>query len=68
MRKSWSDGSAMALGSAGGFVFGIALGGIFSLILGEMPLWLKGVLLLHTAVAMTVMGAWSIPCLMPSKE
>jgi len=59
------DGPAIALGCVVGLIGGALLGGLFLVLLGETLSEVSLILVLHTMLAMMVMGGWTAPSLLP---
>jgi hypothetical protein len=63
-----SDGNAMAVGSLAGFVAGTGLGAGIVFMLGTFSIGIALIVILHTSVAMMLMGGWTAPSLLPRDE
>jgi hypothetical protein len=63
-----SEGAAIGLGSSVGFLIGAGFGGGISFLLEGFPLDVTLIVVLHTAVAMMLMGGWTAPALLPRDE
>ena len=62
-----SDVFAIAIGCLTGLLGGLGLGLCFVCLLGCDAFDMQLVIVLHTTLAMIVMGAWTAPALMPEK-
>lgn len=58
---------AILIGCVAGLVGGLGLGLCFVFLLGCDSLDMQLVIVLHTTLAMIVMGAWTAPALMPEQ-
>lgn len=67
-QTSQNEISAIGLGSAVGFVAGAGLGGGITVLMGGYSLDVTLIVVLHTAVAMMLMGGWTAPSLLPREE
>lgn len=61
------DGFAILMGCLAGLLGGMGLGLCFVFLLGCDTLDMQLVIVLHTTLAMIVMGAWTAPALTPEK-
>ncbi len=59
---------AIALGCLAGLLGGVGLGLCFVFLLGCDTLDMQLVIVLHTTLAMIVMGAWTAPALLPEQQ
>lgn len=62
------DVSAVALGCLAGVLAGGALGGCIVVLLGDSSPGMSAIVVLHTVLAMVVMGAWTAPSLLRAEE
>ncbi len=67
-QKGLGEVGAIAVGCIGGLVVGTALGGGLAMLLGGVVSVIGLIVMIHTAVAMMLMGAWTAPALMPRDE
>jgi len=63
-----SEAAAIACGSAAGLLAGAGFGGAIIILLGGFSLDVALIVILHTAVAMMLMGGWTAPSLLPRDE
>ena len=62
------DGFAILIGCLAGLFAGLGLGLCFVFLLGCDTLDMQLVIVLHTTLAMIVMGAWTAPALLPEQS
>jgi hypothetical protein len=67
-QRPLGDGPAIALGCVVGLIGGALLGGLFLVLLGETLSEVSLILVLHTMLAMMVMGGWTAPSLLPRES
>jgi hypothetical protein len=62
------DGRSIAIGCGLGFVGGLGLGFCIAVLLGGFTEETAAIVVLHTTLAMTIMGGWTAPSLMPESS
>jgi hypothetical protein len=67
-QKPPSEAQAIGLGCGVGLIAGAMLGGLMLLILRDELSDVSLILLLHTMLAMAVMGGWTAPSLLPRES
>ena len=67
-QKPPSEAQAIALGCGAGLIAGAMLGVLFLVVLGDVFSEVSIILLLHTMLAMAVMGGWTAPSLLPRES
>ena len=63
-----SDGKAVLYGSLTGLALGVGLGAIIVLLSGNYSLATAVIVVVHSAIAMMLMGGWSAPALLSRNE
>lgn len=67
-RDNASSIKAIMLGAGIGILVGAAMGFGFATLTGAFAAGFGWFVVLHTALAMMLMGAWSAPCLQPESD
>jgi hypothetical protein len=66
--SSMHDVSAAALGCLAGVLMGGGLGACIVVLLGNSSPGMSAIVMLHSVLAMVVMGAWTAPSLLRPQE
>ena len=66
--QSVSEVYAISLGCIIGLLIGVILGRVIVVLLGDSLSGMWIIVMLHTMLAMMVMGGWTAPSLMPRNE
>jgi hypothetical protein len=63
-KTSSLQGASVALGCVAGLVLGLGVGGLLALLIDASMPEVRAVVVLHSALAATLTGGWTAPCLL----